>query len=202
MPLLADPSFARFSQELGLASLGASDDEVKRLASVYFFTVEFGLCNQDGELRAYGAGLLSSIGELKHALSDVSVKKPFVPEEVIKAECLVTTFQNAYFHTRGNFGAHSGPQIAASDSLQRRVTLSRTAEVVVDSHSGNFAPLASACTYVLVTASYDTHVCPASICLVAIHCLRHAPGRFSAYTMRGLPPPSHGLGANQHTYYR
>ncbi|BHF69060.1 hypothetical protein SprV_0301210100 [Sparganum proliferum] len=99
MPLLADPSFARFSQELGLASLGASDDEVKRLASVYFFTVEFGLCHQDGELRAYGAGLLSSIGELKHALSDASVKKPFVPEEVIKAECLVTTFQNAYFVT-------------------------------------------------------------------------------------------------------
>ncbi|XP_006882629.1 PREDICTED: tryptophan 5-hydroxylase 2 isoform X1 [Elephantulus edwardii] len=97
VPLLADPKFAQFSQEIGLASLGASDDDVQKLATCYFFTIEFGLCKQEGQLRAYGAGLLSSIGELKHALSDKACVKAFDPKTTCLQECLITTFQEAYF---------------------------------------------------------------------------------------------------------
>ncbi|XP_030650340.1 tryptophan 5-hydroxylase 1b [Chanos chanos] len=97
VPLLAEPSFAQFSQELGLASLGASDDAVQKLATCYFFTVEFGLCKQEGGLRAYGAGLLSSISELKHALSGRAKTLPFDPKVTCKQECLITTFQDVYF---------------------------------------------------------------------------------------------------------
>nr|BBI36953.1 tryptophan hydroxylase 1 [Etmopterus molleri] len=97
VPLLAEPSFAQFSQEIGLASLGASDEEVQKLATCYFFTVEFGLCKQDGRLRVYGAGLLSSVSELKHSLSGNSKVKPFEPKVTCKQECLITTFQDVYF---------------------------------------------------------------------------------------------------------
>uniref|UniRef100_S4RVN8 tryptophan 5-monooxygenase n=1 Tax=Petromyzon marinus TaxID=7757 RepID=S4RVN8_PETMA len=97
VPLLAEPSFAQFSQEIGLASLGASDEAVQKLATCYFFTVEFGLCKQDGQLRAYGAGLLSSISELKHALSENAKVKGFDPKVTCKQECLITTFQDIYF---------------------------------------------------------------------------------------------------------
>uniref|UniRef100_G3WVJ6 tryptophan 5-monooxygenase n=1 Tax=Sarcophilus harrisii TaxID=9305 RepID=G3WVJ6_SARHA len=97
VPLLAEPSFAQFSQEIGLASLGASDEAVQKLATCYFFTVEFGLCKQEGQLRVYGAGLLSSISELKHALSGQANVKPFDPKITCKQECLITTFQEVYF---------------------------------------------------------------------------------------------------------
>ncbi|XP_018544556.1 tryptophan 5-hydroxylase 2 [Lates calcarifer] len=97
VPLLADPKFAQFSQEIGLASLGASDEDVQKLATCYFFTIEFGLCKQDGQLRAYGAGLLSSIGELRHALSDQACVKMFDPRTTCNQECLITTFQEVYF---------------------------------------------------------------------------------------------------------
>ncbi|XP_029289687.1 tryptophan 5-hydroxylase 1a isoform X2 [Cottoperca gobio] len=97
VPLLAEPSFAQFSQEIGLASLGASDESVQKLATCYFFTVEFGLCKQEGQLRAYGAGLLSSISELKHALSGNARIMPFDPKVTSKQECIITTFQDVYF---------------------------------------------------------------------------------------------------------
>ncbi|XP_018620877.1 tryptophan 5-hydroxylase 1-like [Scleropages formosus] len=97
VPLLAEPSFAQFSQEIGLASLGASDDSIQKLATCYFFTVEFGLCKQEGKLRAYGAGLLSSVSELKHALSGNSKILPFDPKVTCKQECMITTFQDIYF---------------------------------------------------------------------------------------------------------
>lgn len=98
-PLLADPSFAQFSHEIGLASLGANDEEVDKLATCYFFTIEFGLCKQQNELKVYGAGLLSSVAELKHAVSGSAHILAFDPILTCQQEPMITTFQKMYFYT-------------------------------------------------------------------------------------------------------
>ena len=53
-----------------MASLGASEIELKRLAAIYWFTIEFGMCKQNGKHKAYGAGILSSVGELAYCVTD------------------------------------------------------------------------------------------------------------------------------------
>lgn len=106
VPMFADPDFADFSQEIGLASLGASDEDVLKLATCYWFLVEFGLIRQKGELRAIGAGILSSFGELEYSCApyrpaggeeNFPEYKPWDPRVACNQEYPITKYQPIYF---------------------------------------------------------------------------------------------------------
>ena len=79
VPLHADPVFADFLQTYGKAALLTEDPfHIERLARVFWFTVEFGLIRENGALKLYGSGLISSPGESTHALESPEVeRRPF-----------------------------------------------------------------------------------------------------------------------------
>jgi phenylalanine-4-hydroxylase len=62
----ADPTFVALNRAFGEAALRAQDDPdaIERIGRLYWYTLEFGVVREAGALRVYGAGLLSSFGEL------------------------------------------------------------------------------------------------------------------------------------------
>ncbi|HMJ34766.1 MAG TPA: phenylalanine 4-monooxygenase [Baekduia sp.] len=64
--MLASPRFAAIKREAGRAAQRVQTDAALQVvADVFWFTMEFGVLHEGGELRAYGAGILSSYGEIE-----------------------------------------------------------------------------------------------------------------------------------------
>ncbi len=93
IPMFTNPAFADFSQFVGHGARIANDKQLEELGRLYWFTVEFGMVEHEGDIKAYGAGLLSSFGELEHAFSDSVERRPFNLEQVINHEYTYSDMQ-------------------------------------------------------------------------------------------------------------
>lgn len=97
VPLLSHTTYAQFMHEFGKKALALQPKDRSRLFRLFWFTVEFGLMNTSVGTRAYGAGILSSIGETKYALTDASIKKPFNLLDVLRTPFRVDIMQPLYY---------------------------------------------------------------------------------------------------------
>jgi phenylalanine-4-hydroxylase len=99
VPLLADPVFADYMQAYGAGGLRAAGKGVlANLARLYWYTVEFGLIQREGELKLYGAGIVSSYGESVFALDDPSPNRiGFDLQRVMRTNYKIDDYQQSYF---------------------------------------------------------------------------------------------------------
>jgi phenylalanine-4-hydroxylase len=99
VPLLANPVFADYMQAYGEGGLRAAGKGVlDQLARLYWYTVEFGLVRSGGDLKLYGAGIVSSFGESVFALDDASPNRiGFDLKRVMRTNYKIDDYQQTYF---------------------------------------------------------------------------------------------------------
>jgi phenylalanine-4-hydroxylase len=103
IPMLTDPSFSDFLVAYGQAGLraeklGASDF----LGRLWLYTVEFGLVVEEGELRAFGGGLMSSFAETLCALTSPEPRRIWLDiERVMRTKYHFDQYQQTYFVVAG-----------------------------------------------------------------------------------------------------
>ncbi len=99
VPMLMNPAIADFVQAYGKGGLRALEKGVlNNLAHLYWYTIEFGLIEQDGQLRVYGAGIASSFSETQYAIdSDVPNRIKLDMERVMRTDHKIDDLQKVYF---------------------------------------------------------------------------------------------------------
>lgn len=98
IPLLMNKDFSNFAQGIGNIALDYLNDEatLTKLQRIYWFTIEFGLINENNGIKGYGAGIMSSFGETNHIFEDDITILPFDIAQVIEKEFISTEIQNEY----------------------------------------------------------------------------------------------------------
>ncbi|MEG0920175.1 MAG: phenylalanine 4-monooxygenase [Comamonas sp.] len=99
VPLLFNPVIADYVQRYGQGGLKAERlGACEMLSRLYWYTIEFGLIREQGEIRAYGAGILSSSGELQHAVTSPQPQRlPLSLERTMRTRYKIDSYQQTYF---------------------------------------------------------------------------------------------------------
>lgn len=98
IPLLSNEIFSEFIHEFGKLGVQnkANEERIIQLQRLYWFTIEFGLINQNGP-KVYGAGIASSFGESIESLKSETVRVPFNLDEVLHTSFETDKIQTKYF---------------------------------------------------------------------------------------------------------
>lgn len=98
VPMHAHPVFADFLQHYGAVCAGIKDkDTLERLGRLFWYTVEFGLIRQQGEVKVYGSGVISSHGECTNVIEGGCELKDFDLEEVLNTPVKVDQIHSRLF---------------------------------------------------------------------------------------------------------
>lgn len=82
LPLMANEAYADLVHRYAQLMLNCRLQDRKPLGSIWWYTIEFGIIKEGGELLAFGAGLMSSYAELDIAFSDQVQRLPFDPATI------------------------------------------------------------------------------------------------------------------------
>jgi len=99
VPLLSNKHYTDFFQGISHIALDYIDNPkaIELLGRIYWFTIEFGLIRESGQLKVYGAGIMSSYGETKNSLSENTQKFNFDVEHVFNSDFRTDILQERYF---------------------------------------------------------------------------------------------------------
>jgi phenylalanine-4-hydroxylase len=99
VPPLMNRDYAELLCLIGkAAATTSSGDHVLMLKRFSWFSIEFGLIDEHGTTKVFGAGILSSLGEIPHSLSSKDARRrPFVTEDVIKQDYDPSQMQKDFF---------------------------------------------------------------------------------------------------------
>lgn len=99
VPLLSNKDYVQFFKGLSEIALKFIDhaEMIDILSRIYWFTIEFGMIREDGMLKIYGAGIISSKGETLHCLSDAAAHEPFDVRTILATTYRKDTLQEKYF---------------------------------------------------------------------------------------------------------